>query len=74
MVLDLKPPPEPTLKALHPLWPTAISCAVSDLFIAIIWVTIAIFDDSGTNATTNDFLFYSINQLTQDAETSPRKP
>jgi len=38
MVLDLKPPTEPTLKALLPLWPTALSYAVSYLFIAIIWV------------------------------------
>jgi uncharacterized membrane protein len=37
-VLDLKPPPEPTLKALIPLWPTALSYAVSYFFIAIIWV------------------------------------
>jgi len=38
MVLDLKPPAEPTLRALVPLWPTALSYAVSYLFIAIIWV------------------------------------
>lgn len=38
MVLDLKPPAEPTLRALLPLWPTALSYAVSYLFIAIIWV------------------------------------
>lgn len=38
MVLDLKPPAEPTLHALLPLWPTALSYAVSYLFIAIIWV------------------------------------
>ena len=38
MVLDLKPPAEPTLQALLPLWPTALSYAVSYLFIAIIWV------------------------------------
>ncbi len=38
MVLDLKPPAEPTLRALMPLWPTALSYAVSYLFIAIIWV------------------------------------
>ena len=38
MVLDLRPPAEPTLKALLPLWPTALSYAVSYLFIAIIWV------------------------------------
>ncbi len=38
MVLDLKPPAEATLKALLPLWPTALSYAVSYLFIAIIWV------------------------------------
>jgi uncharacterized membrane protein len=38
MVLDLKPPAEPTLWALLPLWPTALSYAVSYLFIAIIWV------------------------------------
>jgi uncharacterized membrane protein len=38
MVLDLKPPAEATLKALLPLWPTALSYAVSYFFIAIIWV------------------------------------
>jgi uncharacterized membrane protein len=38
MVLDLRPPAEATLKALLPLWPTALSYAVSYLFIAIIWV------------------------------------
>jgi uncharacterized membrane protein len=38
MVLELKPPEEPTFSALLPLWPTAISYAVSYLFIAIIWL------------------------------------
>jgi uncharacterized membrane protein len=38
MVLDLRPPAEATLKALVPLWPTALSYAVSYLFVAIIWV------------------------------------
>lgn len=38
MVLDLKPPPGDTLTALFPLWPVALSYAVSYLFIAIIWV------------------------------------
>ncbi|MBT9329673.1 TMEM175 family protein [Paracidobacterium acidisoli] len=38
MVLDLKPPAEATLRALLPLWPTALSYAVSYFFIAIIWV------------------------------------
>lgn len=38
MVLDLKPPHEHTLSALLPLWPVALSYAVSYLFIAIIWV------------------------------------
>src|SRR5882757_5342412 len=38
MVLDLKPPDEPTFAALGPLWPTALSYAVSYLFIAIVWV------------------------------------
>jgi uncharacterized membrane protein len=38
MVLDLKPPHEYTLYALLPLWPVALSYAVSYLFIAIIWV------------------------------------
>ena len=36
MVLDLKPPAEATLKALIPLWPMALSYAVSYPFIAII--------------------------------------
>ena len=38
MVLDLRPPPQPTLAALLPLWPAALSYAVSYLFIAIVWV------------------------------------
>jgi uncharacterized membrane protein len=38
MVLDLKPPQEATLSALLPLWPTALSYAVSYLFVAIIWI------------------------------------
>lgn len=38
MVLDLKPPAQATLAALLPLWPTALSYAISYLFIAIIWI------------------------------------
>jgi uncharacterized membrane protein len=38
MVLDLRPPPQPTLAALLPLWPASLSYAVSYLFIAIVWV------------------------------------
>lgn len=38
MVLELKPPMGPGLAALLPLWPTALSYAVSYLFIAIIWM------------------------------------
>jgi uncharacterized membrane protein len=38
MVLDLKPPAEAELSALLPLWPTALSYAVSYLFVAIIWI------------------------------------
>lgn len=38
MVLDLKPPQQPTFAALIPLWPTALSYAVSYLFIAIVWL------------------------------------
>jgi uncharacterized membrane protein len=38
MVLDLKPPEEARLAAVLPLWPTALSYAVSYLFVAIIWV------------------------------------
>lgn len=37
MVLELRPPAEPTFAALAPLWPTALSYAVSYLFIAIVW-------------------------------------
>jgi uncharacterized membrane protein len=37
MVLDLKPPEHATFAALLPLWPTALSYAVSYLFIAIVW-------------------------------------
>jgi uncharacterized membrane protein len=38
MVLELKAPDQPSFSALWPLWPTAISYAVSYLFIAIIWI------------------------------------
>jgi uncharacterized membrane protein len=38
MVLDLRPPSGATLAALLPLWPAALSYAVSYLFIAIVWV------------------------------------
>ena len=38
MVLKLKAPDQPAFSALGPLWPTAISYAVSYLFIAIIWI------------------------------------
>jgi len=38
MVLELKPPDRATFPDLWPLWPTAISYAVSYLFIAIIWI------------------------------------
>jgi Endosomal/lysosomal potassium channel TMEM175 len=38
MVLELKPPEQPTFAALSPLWPTALSYAVSYAFIAIVWV------------------------------------
>jgi uncharacterized membrane protein len=38
MVLELRAPDEATFQALLPLWPTAISYAVSYLFIAIIWI------------------------------------
>src|ERR1700758_2582191 len=38
MVLDLKPPEHPTFAALLPLWPTALSYAVSYQFIAIVWL------------------------------------
>ena len=38
MVLEFKAPDQPSFSALWPLWPTAISYAVSYLFIAIIWI------------------------------------
>jgi uncharacterized membrane protein len=37
MVLELRAPDQPPFSALLSLWPTAISYAVSYLFIAIIW-------------------------------------
>ena len=38
MVLELKAPDQSAFSDLWPLWPTAISYAVSYLFIAIIWI------------------------------------
>jgi uncharacterized membrane protein len=37
LVLDLRPPELPTFKAFLWLWPTWLSCALSYLFIAIVW-------------------------------------
>jgi uncharacterized membrane protein len=37
LVLDLRPPEQPTFEALLLLWPTWLSYAVSYLFIAIVW-------------------------------------
>lgn len=37
LVLELRPPELPTVKALRLLWPTWLSYAVSYLFIAIVW-------------------------------------
>jgi uncharacterized membrane protein len=37
LVLDLRPPEQPTFKALLLLWPTWLSYAVSYLFIATVW-------------------------------------
>lgn len=38
LVLELRPPPIPTFRALLRLWPTWLSYAVSYLFIAIVWI------------------------------------
>jgi uncharacterized membrane protein len=38
MVLELRAPDQAAFSALWPLWPTAVSYAVSYLFIAIIWI------------------------------------
>ncbi len=51
MVLELKPPEHPTFAALLPLWPTALSYAVSYQFIAIVWLNhhhLLRFTDSAT--------------------------
>jgi len=37
LVLELRPPEQPTFKALVQLWPTWMSYAVSYLFIATVW-------------------------------------
>lgn len=37
LVLDLRPPEQPTFAALLSLWPTWLSYAVSYVFIAIVW-------------------------------------
>jgi uncharacterized membrane protein len=38
LVLELRPPKEASFAALLELWPTAVSYAISYLFIAIVWV------------------------------------
>jgi uncharacterized membrane protein len=38
LVLDLRPPAQPTFRAFLLLWPTWLSYAVSYLFIAIVWI------------------------------------
>jgi uncharacterized membrane protein len=37
LVLELRPPPIPTVSALPLLWPTWLGYAVSYVFIAIVW-------------------------------------
>ena len=37
LVLELRPPEQPTFEALLALWPTGLSYAVSYVFIAIVW-------------------------------------
>src|SRR5689334_3966380 len=37
LVLELRPPEQPTFDALMSLWPTGLAYAVSYLFIAIVW-------------------------------------
>ncbi|MCA0025886.1 MULTISPECIES: TMEM175 family protein [unclassified Mesorhizobium] len=37
LVLELRPPGQPTFVALLSLWPTWLSYAVSYIFIAIVW-------------------------------------
>jgi len=41
MVLELKAPDQAAFTALWPLWSTAISYAVSYLFVVIIWINFA---------------------------------
>jgi uncharacterized membrane protein len=38
LVLEMRPPRAPSFEALVSLWPTAVSYAVSYLFIAIVWI------------------------------------
>src|ERR1700761_1118277 len=38
LVLELRPPEQPTFDALLAQWPTGLSYAVSYLFIAIVWI------------------------------------
>jgi uncharacterized membrane protein len=38
LVLELRPPEEPTVSGLLSLWPTRLSYAVSYLFIAVVWI------------------------------------
>jgi uncharacterized membrane protein len=38
LVLELRPPKEASFGALLDLWPTAVSYAISYLFVAIVWV------------------------------------
>ena len=38
LVLELRPPAQPTFRAFLVLWPTWLSYAVSYLFIAIVWI------------------------------------
>ena len=41
MVLELKAPSVSSFAALVPLWPDAVSYAISYLFVAIIWIVCA---------------------------------
>ncbi len=57
LVLDLRPPEQPTFKALVLLWPTWMSYAVSYVFIAIVWINHHYFMRYATEATPRPLWF-----------------
>src|SRR5262245_60046229 len=73
LVLDLRPPEQPTFKALMLLWPTWLSYAVSYLFIAIVWINHHYLLRYATEATPRLLMAVWWEPMTQSGHSAPHR-